>query len=90
MKNFAILSVFFLGFVLAIPAVSAQESEERVIDEVVAQVNEGVITLSRVKREIKTIVDSEVQQGKKREEVQKLIDAEIDRNARLIGDLLAA
>ena len=85
MKNFAILSVFFLGFLLAIPSASAQESEERVIDEVVAQVNEGVITLSRVKREMKTIVDSEVQQGKKREDVQKMIE---DKQGELIANLI--
>lgn len=85
MKNFAILSVFFLAFVFAIPAVSAQESEERVVDEVVAQVNDGVITLSRVKREMKSIVDAEVQQGKKREEVQKAID---EKQGELIANLI--
>ncbi|MDI1243650.1 MAG: peptidyl-prolyl cis-trans isomerase [bacterium] len=85
MKKFAILSVFFLSFLLAIPTVSAQESEERVIDEVVAQVNEGVITLSRVKREIKTIIEAEVQQGKKREDVQKAID---EKQGELIANLI--
>ncbi|MEO5857373.1 MAG: peptidyl-prolyl cis-trans isomerase [Pyrinomonadaceae bacterium] len=85
MKNFAIFSVFFLAFVLAIPNISAQESEERVVDEVVAQVNEGVITLSRVKREMKSIVDSEVQQGKKREDVQKTID---EKQGELIANLI--
>lgn len=85
MKNFAIFSLFFFAFVLAIPAVSAQESEERVVDEVVAQVNEGVITLSRVKREIKTIVDSEVQQGKKREDVVKTVD---EKRGELIANLI--
>jgi len=85
MKNFAIFSVLFVAFVLAIPAVSAQESEERVVDEVVAQVNEGVITLSRVKREVKSIVDAEVQQGKKREDVQKAID---EKQGELIANLI--
>lgn len=85
MKNFAIFSVFFLAFVLAIPAASAQESEERVIDEVVAQVNEGVITLSRVKREAKQIVDVEVSQGKKREDAQKLVD---QKQGELIASLI--
>ena len=85
MKNFAVLSVFVFAFVLAIPAASAQESEERVIDEVVAQVNEGVITLSRVKREMKSIVDSEVQQGKKREDVQKTVN---EKQGELIASLI--
>lgn len=85
MKNFAIFSVFFLAFALTVPSASAQESEERVVDEVVAQVNEGVITLSRVKREIKAIVDSEVQQGKKREDVQKTVD---EKRGELIANLI--
>lgn len=85
MKIFAFFSVFFVAFILAIPATSAQESEERVIDEVVAQVNEGVITLSRVKREAKQIVDVEVSQGKKREDAQKSVD---EKQGELIASLI--
>lgn len=48
----------------------AQESELRVVDEVVAQVNDGVITLSRVKREMDTIVRSLVEQGKPSEQAR--------------------
>jgi hypothetical protein len=57
----------------AIPAFS-QEVEERIVDEVVAQVNDGVITLSRVNREAKGIVDSAVQNGTSRDEAQKRVD----------------
>ena len=64
---------------------SAQETQERVVDEVVAQVNEGVITLSRIKREAKAIVDSEVQQGKTREAAQKLVD---EKQGELIANLI--
>ena len=64
---------------------SAQETEEKIVDEVVAQVNEGVITLSRVKREAKNIVDTEVQQGKKREDAQKLVD---EKKGELIANLI--
>ena len=85
MKNLLLFSVFCFVFVLGVPAILAQESEERVVDEVVAQVNEGVITLSRVKREMKTIVDSEVQQGKKREDVQKMIN---EKQGELIANLI--
>lgn len=85
MKNFAVFSVLFLAFVLVIPTASAQESEERVVDEVVAQVNEGVITLSRVKREAKNIVDLEVSQGKKREDAQKAVD---EKQGELIASLI--
>ncbi len=63
----------------------AQETEQKVIDEVVAQVNDGVITLSRVKRESKTIVDSYVQDGKKRDEAQKLVD---EKQGELIANLI--
>lgn len=72
--------VFAAGF-----AVSAQETEERVVDEVVAQVNDGVITLSRINREVKDIVDLEVQNGKKREDAQKQID---EKRGELIANMI--
>ncbi|HEX6126674.1 MAG TPA: peptidyl-prolyl cis-trans isomerase [Pyrinomonadaceae bacterium] len=80
-------SVFFaLAFVaLGVAGVSAQETEERVVDEVVAQVNEGVITLSKVKREAKGIIDEGVQQGKKREEMEKLVE---EKRGEMIASLI--
>jgi SurA N-terminal domain/PPIC-type PPIASE domain len=66
-------------------AAHAQETETRVVDEVVAQVNDGVITLSQVKREIKSAVDSYVQDGKKREEAQKLVE---EKQGELIASLI--
>lgn len=66
-------------------AVSAQETQERVIDEVVAQVNEGVITLSRIKRESKAIVDGAVKEGKSREEAQKMVD---EKQGELIANMI--
>lgn len=82
------IKVAFLG-VLAVmtagSAIFAQETQTRVVDEVVAQVNDGVITLSRVKRESKTIVDTYVQEGKKRDEAQKMVD---DKQAELIAGLI--
>lgn len=63
----------------------AQETETRVVDEVVAQVNDGVITLSRVKREVKDAVDSLVQQGKTREEAQKIVN---DKQGEMIATLI--
>jgi peptidyl-prolyl cis-trans isomerase SurA len=76
-----LFAVIFLGGFAAF----GQETEERVIDEVVAQVNDGVITLSRVKREIKGIVDAEVQQGKKREDVEKAMN---EKRGELIASLI--
>lgn len=63
----------------------AQESETKVVDEVVAQVNDGVITLSRVKRELKGIVDSYVQEGKKREDAEKIVE---EKRGELIANLI--
>lgn len=39
-------------------SVSAQETEVQVVDEVIAQVNDSVITLSEIKREVKETVDA--------------------------------
>lgn len=66
-------SAIFLIAVLILTNFSAfaQESEAKVVDEVVAQVNDGVITLSRVKREMKSAADSYVQEGKKTPEQAK-------------------
>ena len=62
-----------------------QETQTRVIDEVVAQVNDGVITLSRIRRESKAIVDTYVSEGKTREEAQKLVD---EKQGELIANLI--
>lgn len=85
MKHFRHIFLFLTMLSLISFSASAQETEEKVVDEVVAQVNEGVITLSRVRREAKSIVDTEVQQGKKREDAQKLID---EKKGELIANLI--
>jgi hypothetical protein len=49
--SFAVTSFFlFAIFVLEPAATFAQESELQVVDEVIAQINDDVITLSLVKR----------------------------------------
>jgi hypothetical protein len=81
-------SVFFVLSLIILSAfvVPAQETEERVVDEVIAQVNEGVITLSKVKREVKGIIDSEVQQkNKKREDVEKMVE---EKRGEIIANLI--
>jgi len=77
---FAVFVLFSVSF-----GVAAQETQTRVVDEVVAQVNDGVITLSRIKREKKAIVDGMIQEGKKREEAQALVDA---KQGELIASLI--
>ena len=75
-----------LIFVAASVGIFGQETDEKVVDEVVAQVNNGVITLSKVKREIKTIVESQVQEGKKdRSTVEKEVNA---KQGELIANLI--
>jgi parvulin-like peptidyl-prolyl isomerase len=64
----------------------AQESEAKVVDEVVAQVNDGVITLSRLKREMKAAADSYVAENKKTPEQAK---AEIDgKQGEMIANII--
>lgn len=64
--NSAIFTIAFLF--LASFSAFAQESELKVVDEVVAQVNDGVITLSRVKREMDVVIESMIAEGKTREQ----------------------
>ncbi len=76
--------VIFAAGVFSSP-INAQETETRVVDEVVAQVNEGVITLSRIKREMKAIVDQDVTQGKSREEAERLVN---EKKGELIANMI--
>jgi len=80
-------ALVFTAFALVITgsSVSAQETQSKVIDEVVAQVNDGVITLSQVQREIKDAVDSLVQQGKTKDEAQKMVD---EKQGEMIANLI--
>ena len=70
-KLFAVAVV--LGFFA--PSVFAQEGEMTVIDEVIVQVNDDVITLSELKREneerIKALMSSGMPEAKAREEAAK-------------------
>lgn len=77
-------------FIIAILFVSnlvivAQETEAKVVDQVVAQVNDGVITLSQVKREKQDAIDSFIKEGKTPEEAKTEIDA---KEGELIANLI--
>jgi len=63
----------------------AQESDIQVVDEVIAQVNESVITLSQVKQEMKNAIDSSVQEGKSREEATAFIE---NKRGQMIANLI--
>lgn len=82
MKN---LKVCIVALLALSSSAFAQETQTRVVDEVVAQVNDGVITLSRIKREMKDAVDSFVQQGKTKEEAEKIVE---EKRGELIAGLI--
>ncbi|HMO81465.1 MAG TPA: peptidyl-prolyl cis-trans isomerase [Pyrinomonadaceae bacterium] len=79
------LLAFVFAFALFTVPALAQETEERVVDEVVAQVNDGVITLSKIRREIKMIVDSRIEQGRSRDEAQREVE---EKQGELIANLI--
>ena len=59
-----IFSLFLLAvFVISPSLARAQEGEPVVVDEVIAQVNDGVVTLSQLKREMKERVETLKQNG---------------------------
>ena len=87
MKFKSMLTVLFLiGAVMFLPTVAtAQEGEPVVIDEVIAQVNDGVVTLSQLKREMKERVETLKQSGMSEQQAQ----AEVEKHkAELIATLI--
>jgi parvulin-like peptidyl-prolyl isomerase len=86
------LALFLPGLLLAAglisvsaPPAHAQEGEAVVVDEVIAQVNDAVITLSMLKRGMKDAIDTMVSQGKSREEATALMET---KKAELINELI--
>ena len=85
--KFALTFFIALGFVLVPSVVRAQEtSEAQVIEEVIAQVNGDVITLSLVRRELKQAIEALVRtqgmdEAKARVEVEK-------RRSEIIANLI--
>jgi len=61
--------IFVFAILALVPApIFAQESELQVVDEVIAQINDDVITLSMLKRESKERIDTLRQSGMSQEE----------------------
>src|SRR5205085_10477183 len=52
-----------IAFAFSPSLVRAQEGEPVVVDEVIAQVNDGIVTLSQLKREMKERVETLKQNG---------------------------
>jgi len=85
MRYFRPAILLAAAVLLSSTAIRAQENETKVVDEVVAAVNDGVITLSSIRRELKGVVDSKVQEGMKREDAQKMVD---EKQGELIANLI--
>jgi len=87
-KITSLLSTLFAVMVLCAliaPAALGQEGEAQVIDQVVAQVNNDVITLSRVRRELKEAINARKAQGASE---QQATEEMTKRQAELIASLI--
>lgn len=84
--SFAVATFFiFALLVLAPSSTFAQESELQVVDEVIAQINEDVITLSMLRRESKERIEALRQSGKSEQEASDEVGK---RQAELIATLV--
>lgn len=83
------LSFLFAAILLFSFTSFAQESEQRVVDEVVAQVNDGVITLSRINKEISARADALLARGQSDGKTREQLVAEMSaKRNELIVDLI--
>jgi peptidyl-prolyl cis-trans isomerase SurA len=82
----ASLAAFALIVILAPSLALAQEGELQVVDEVIAQVNDDIITLSQLKREMKERIEALKQDGRMTE--QQAIDEVTKNRDRLIATLI--
>jgi peptidyl-prolyl cis-trans isomerase SurA len=82
------ISILFLlaAFVISPALARAQEGEPVVVDEVIAQVNDGVVTLSQLKREMKERVDTLKQSGMTEQQANADVQA---RKAEMISILIS-
>ena len=79
-------AVFMAAAILFWPSpATAQEGEPVVVDEVIAQVNDGVVTLSQLKREIKERIETLKQQGMPEQQATAEVEK---RKAELIATLI--
>ena len=83
-KYFAVAA--FLALVILAPSTAfAQEGEMTVVDEVIAQVNDDVITLSMLKRATKDSIEALKQRGRSEQQAQ---EEAAKRQAELIATLI--
>ena len=84
MKYLACIAVLLMVFVFGSTAF-AQEGETQVVDEVIAQVNDDVITLSMLKRETQERIEALKQQGMTEQQARDEVNK---RQAELIATLI--
>src|SRR5437016_1972729 len=75
----------FTAFVVSPLLARAQEGEPVVVDEVIAQVNDGVVTLSQLKREMKERIETLKQNGMSQQQANSEVEK---RKAELIATLV--
>jgi hypothetical protein len=69
-------AIFLIAILfLTVFTASAQETDLKVVDEVVAQVNENVVTLSGIKREMRDIVALLIESGKTRQQAEAEVES---------------
>src|SRR5438093_3094936 len=86
-SKLTIAALVAIGVFLICPSlVFAQEGEPVVVDEVIAQVNDGVVTLSQLKREMKERVDTLKQNGMTEQQANTEVQA---HKAELISILIS-
>ena len=84
--SLAIAGLFVFAITALVPpSTFAQEAEQQVVDEVIAQINDDVITLSMLKRETKERIDTLVQSGISPEEASSEVTK---RQSELIATLV--
>ena len=83
-KYFAVAAFLALGILVPSTAF-AQEGEMTVVDEVIVQINDDVITLSQLKREMKELVDELKRNGKTEQQAQEEV---AKRQSEMIATLI--
>lgn len=84
--SLALASIFVFAILVVVPqSALAQEGELQVVDEVIAQVNDDVITLSKLKRESKERIESLKQGGMSDQQAAEEVSK---RQAELIATLV--
>jgi len=83
--KFKYFAALFAVMIIAAGTIFAQEGEMQVVDEVIAQVNDDVITLSMLKRETRERIDALKQNGMTEQQAQEEVNK---HQAELIATLI--